>query len=203
MLPLLLFLFSIIHLAGRSVDTLIEVNNATQQTFRCYSVCLKQQPQDANLWYDLGLNLCHQVKVQSKDVGSSMAKSSSLNSQARKAFQCLQRAVTLAPSDPTFWNALGVVSASKPLCNYALAQHCFIKSIGCHGNNAMAWSNLGFVYLVNKEAVLAHKAFKNAQSIEPLFVSSWIGQVECCCYILSYHYHYHYHYHRYCTYYYY
>lgn len=143
---------------------------------RSYSICLKQHSEDPNLWYDLGLNLHHQVKVQSRDVGSSMAKSSSLNSLARKAFQCLQRAATITPSDPTFWNALGVVSVSEPLCNYALGQHCFIKSIGCHGNNARAWSNLGFVYLVNKEEMLAHEAFKNAQSIEPLFVSSWIGQ---------------------------
>ena len=61
--------------------------------------------------------------------------------------------------------------------NYALAQHSFIRSIQCEPNNVVAWSNLGFFYLERSQIELAHKAFKKAQSLEPSYVNSWIGQV--------------------------
>ncbi|ESO09800.1 hypothetical protein HELRODRAFT_194994 [Helobdella robusta] len=51
-------------------------------------------------------------------------------------------------------------------------------SLACsyYYQNAGAWSNLGFLYLINDKIELAHEAFKNAQSIEPSFANSWIGQ---------------------------
>ena len=60
---------------------------------------------------------------------------------------------------------------------YALAQHSFIRSIQCEPNNVEAWSNLGVFYLERSQIELAHKAFKTAQSLEPSYVNSWIGQV--------------------------
>nr|DBA23398.1 TPA: hypothetical protein GDO54_014314 [Pyxicephalus adspersus] len=60
--------------------------------------------------------------------------------------------------------------------NNALAQHAFIKSIQCQPNNAVAWTNLGALYLVNETIELSHQAFKVAQSLEPSYVRCWIGQ---------------------------
>jgi len=59
----------------------------------------------------------------------------------------------------------------------ALAQHCFIKSVELDASNAVGWCNLGFLYLKYKEALLAHKAFSKAQSVQPLYAYSWTGQV--------------------------
>ncbi|MBN3316771.1 TTC37 protein, partial [Atractosteus spatula] len=60
--------------------------------------------------------------------------------------------------------------------NLALAQHCFIKSVNVEANNVVAWTNLGVLYLKKENIELAHEAFKVAQSLEPLYVSCWIGQ---------------------------
>ncbi|PIO29705.1 hypothetical protein AB205_0213400, partial [Aquarana catesbeiana] len=79
-------------------------------------------------------------------------------------------------SNHQYWNALGVVCCSKGVNNNVLAQHAFIKSIQCQPNNAVAWTNLGALYLVNENIQLSHQAFKVAQSLEPSYVRCWIGQ---------------------------
>uniref|UniRef100_A0A8C3AUP9 SKI3 subunit of superkiller complex n=1 Tax=Cyclopterus lumpus TaxID=8103 RepID=A0A8C3AUP9_CYCLU len=93
-----------------------------------------------------------------------------------KAQQCLKKAIMMDSDNHSYWNALGVISMSKGLENFALAQHCFIKSIQVEPNNVVAWTNLGTLYLKNGNIELAHKAFKIAQSLEPLYVNCWIGQ---------------------------
>uniref|UniRef100_A0AAV2MSR5 Tetratricopeptide repeat domain 37 n=1 Tax=Knipowitschia caucasica TaxID=637954 RepID=A0AAV2MSR5_KNICA len=72
-------------------------------------------------------------------------------------------------------DALGC-SLCKGMENFALAQHCFIKSIQAEQNNVVAWTNLGALYLKKDNIELAHEAFKIAQSLEPLYVDCWIGQ---------------------------
>jgi hypothetical protein len=87
-----------------------------------------------------------------------------------KARDSMQKAVCLCSSSASIWNALGVVCSLSSkynkdrACNQllgplhlhvtdiadvALAQHCFIKSLQLNSTNAMAWSNLGVLYLIN------------------------------------------------------
>ena len=69
------------------------------------------------------------------------------------------------------------ILVSLAIDNKALAQHCFVKSIECDASNVTAYSNLGVLYLDHGDVKLAHEAFKVAQSLDPTYVESWIGQV--------------------------
>lgn len=89
---------------------------------------------------------------------------------------CLKKAVRLDSNNHLYWNALGVVSCYSGIGNYALAQHCFIKSIQSEQINAVAWTNLGVLYLANEKIEQAHEAFKMAQSLDPSYLICWIGQ---------------------------
>lgn len=134
---------------------------------RCYGMALKLRPEMSSLWHDLGVNYFTQTKVVEKVMSKSVAM---------KSLQALRKAVTLDPSCHQHWTALGVVAASKELSDPGLAQHCFIRSIEAESNNVVAWTNLGTLYLVNNHVKLAHEAFKVAQSLEPSYQYSWIGQ---------------------------
>lgn len=61
--------------------------------------------------------------------------------------------------------------------NYALAQHAFIKAVTVDHNSAVAWTNLGVLYLLLDNVKLANKAFSQGQRSDPNYVNSWIGQV--------------------------
>ncbi|XP_061584934.1 tetratricopeptide repeat protein 37 [Cololabis saira] len=140
---------------------------------RCYVRALKLMPEVPSLWYDLGLNYYHQATSLSCPTEGDQ-KSPSLDLE--KAQECLKKAIMMESGNHSYWNALGVISMNKGLENYTLAQHCFIKSIQVEPNNVVAWTNLGALYLKKDNIELAHEAFKIAQSLEPLYVSCWIGQ---------------------------
>ncbi|GAB1298393.1 Tetratricopeptide repeat domain 37 [Apodemus speciosus] len=89
---------------------------------------------------------------------------------------CLKKAVRLDSHNHSHWNALGVVACYRGVGNYALAQHCFIKSIQAEQINAAAWTNLGVLYLATENIEQAHEAFKMAQSLDPSYLLCWIGQ---------------------------
>lgn len=57
------------------------------------------------------------------------------------------------------------------------AQHCFIKSVKLENSSAVSWSNLGTLYLQHNHVQLANEAFQKAQSVDPKYSQSWIGQV--------------------------
>ena len=59
---------------------------------------------------------------------------------------------------------------------YALAQHAFIKAIELNQHSAVAWSNLGVLYLTLNDIKLANEAFSRAQCADPNFKNCWIGQ---------------------------
>ncbi|XP_036383792.1 tetratricopeptide repeat protein 37 [Megalops cyprinoides] len=137
----------------------------------CYGRALKLMPEAANLWYDLGLNYHHQSRRLIGQVEDGESRQ-----LLDKSVQCIKKAVMLDSSNHSYWNALGVVSVSKGIENFALAQHSFIKSVNLGTNNVTAWTNLGALYLKKENIELAHEAFKIAQSLEPLYVNCWIGQ---------------------------
>ncbi|XP_068167730.1 superkiller complex protein 3 [Antennarius striatus] len=139
---------------------------------RCYARALKLKSEVPSLWYDIGLNYYHQSTCPCPAVGDQNSPSLLLE----KAQQCLKKAIMMDSENYSYWNALGVISMSRGLENFALTQHCFIKSIQVEPNNVVAWTNLGTLYLKKDNIELAHKAFKIAQSLEPLYVNCWIGQ---------------------------
>ncbi|KAM7391819.1 hypothetical protein PAMP_022476 [Pampus punctatissimus] len=126
-----------------------------------------------SLWYDLGLNYYHQA---SRPCPTTEGDQNTPSLLLEKAQQCLKKAIMMDSENHSYWNSLGVISMSKGLENFALAQHCFIKSIQVESSNVVAWTNLGSLYLKKDNIELAHKAFKIAQSLEPLYVNCWIGQ---------------------------
>ncbi|XP_041957097.1 tetratricopeptide repeat protein 37 isoform X1 [Alosa sapidissima] len=138
---------------------------------RCYGQALKLMPEAASLWCDLGINYYRQCQKllplnQEQDIQTLLEKS----------LQCIKKAVMLDSANNSYWNALGVVAMATGVENFALAQHCFIKSVKVEPNNVVAWTNLGVLYLKKENIELAHEAFKVAQSLEPLYVNCWIGQ---------------------------
>uniref|UniRef100_A0A673MSF9 Tetratricopeptide repeat protein 37-like n=1 Tax=Sinocyclocheilus rhinocerous TaxID=307959 RepID=A0A673MSF9_9TELE len=138
---------------------------------RCFGRALKLMPEAPSLWCDLGLNYYHQSRLL-----SCLNPEEDQQPLLEKAIQCVKKAIMLDSANHTYWNALGVVSMAKGIENFALAQHCFIKSVKAESNNVVAWTNLGALYLKKGNIELSHEAFKIAQSLEPLYVNCWIGQ---------------------------
>ncbi|XP_066273178.1 tetratricopeptide repeat protein 37-like [Branchiostoma lanceolatum] len=135
---------------------------------RCYGRALRLAEDCSSLWHDLGLNYFYQAQEDSdKEAAKGLVE---------KATQALKKAITLESGKHKHWTALGVITASKEADNPELAQHAFIKSIQAEPNNVEAWTNLGALYLKFDQVELAHQAFKVAQSLNPSYVASWIGQ---------------------------
>ncbi|TKC49887.1 hypothetical protein EI555_015760, partial [Monodon monoceros] len=119
---------------------------------RCYGRALKLMS-TSNTWCDLGINYYRQAQ----HLAETGSKSNDLQELLEKSLHCLKKAVRLDSNNHLYWNALGVVSCYSGIRNYALAQHCFIKSI-------------------QSEQIQAHEAFKMAQSLDPSYLMCWIGQ---------------------------
>ncbi|XP_055938713.1 SKI3 subunit of superkiller complex protein-like [Argiope bruennichi] len=122
----------------------------------------------STLWHDLGVN-CHLQSMLATDRNEKV-------NFAKKAFICFQKAVSLCPGYEPHWTALGVIAVSEELEDWAFGQHALIKSLSLNKFNAETWTNLGVLYLEKENIELAHLAFKMAQSAEPTYPLSWIGQ---------------------------
>ncbi|XP_053151889.1 SKI3 subunit of superkiller complex protein [Hemicordylus capensis] len=138
---------------------------------RCYGRGLKLMS-SPNTWCDLGINYYHQAQHLTA-MGS---KKNEISELLEKSVQCLKKSVRLDSKNHFYWNALGVVASCKGIGNYALAQHSFIKSLQAEQINVVAWTNLGVLYLTSGNIEQAHEAFKVAQSLEPSYLTCWIGQ---------------------------
>ncbi|KAK7473574.1 hypothetical protein BaRGS_00035177 [Batillaria attramentaria] len=135
---------------------------------RCYGRALKILPNSAPLWHDLGISYLQQTRESSCSDERTVLMD--------KCLYALKKAVSLDPGNHMHWTALGVAATSPYVKNLPLAQHCFIKSIQSETNNAVAWTNLGTLYLQNDNIQLAHRAFNMAQSQDPEYVAGWVGQ---------------------------
>jgi superkiller protein 3 len=71
---------------------------------RCYATALKLRPTLASLWHDLGV--CYYFEAKSNEGIVAM-------DLTQKSLEILKKAVTLDQSSNIYWNALGVVAASK------------------------------------------------------------------------------------------
>jgi superkiller protein 3 len=89
------------------------------------------------------------------------------------AVRSFKRAIELEAGNSEFWNALGVVTSDL---NPRVAQHSFVRSLFLNERSAQAWTNLGALYLVQNDLILANEAFTRAQSSDPDFAHAWVGQ---------------------------
>ncbi|XP_061478349.1 superkiller complex protein 3 isoform X4 [Rhineura floridana] len=142
---------------------------------RCYGRGLKLMS-SPNTWCDLGINYYNQAQHLTA-MGSN---ENEIGELLEKSVQCLKKSVRLDSKNHLYWNVLGVVACckgtSQGVGNYSLAQHAFIKSIQAEQINVVAWTNLGALYLTTGNIEQAHEAFKVAQSLEPSYLTCWIGQ---------------------------
>ena len=109
---------------------------------RCFLRSLKIHDSDAGVWHNLALNYQAQRETAKEGGDPQKQRGDDLDS---KAVLAVKKAIALDPKGHSHWNLLGVLAFKTE--KYALAQHAFIKSTGAE-SNAMAWTNLGFLYLV-------------------------------------------------------
>ena len=99
---------------------------------------LQLDPDNGSLWHDLAS--CYHAMM--RDGGGTADKA-----EEAKCMSAIKKAISLEPSNHGHWNAMGVFAMSLSREDYALAQHCFLKSVQIE-NNAAAWTNLGVLYYI-------------------------------------------------------
>ncbi|KAK3822830.1 MAG: hypothetical protein J3Q66DRAFT_135448 [Benniella sp.] len=119
----------------------------------------------AQCWYDIALTYYyrHENALRSRADGGQWLGI---------AIRCLKASLQFEEENPLVWNALGVATLST---NAKISQHAFIKAMEYDPKNAVPWSNIGFLYLLNSELDLAAKAFTTAQTLDPSFAQAWTG----------------------------
>ncbi|XP_039257339.2 tetratricopeptide repeat protein 37-like isoform X1 [Styela clava] len=145
-------------------------NEILSLSTKFYCRAIQIQPDNGSLWHDLGLSYFRRAEESKRNARDNIGE------MADNAVNAMKKAITLESSNHLFWNSLGVIAASGFIKDPALAQHCFLTSIKHEQNNVEAWSNLATLYLSHDHIKQAHEAFKVAQSLEPSFVNSWVGQ---------------------------
>ncbi|TIA72935.1 hypothetical protein E3P91_01735 [Wallemia ichthyophaga] len=118
-------------------------------------------------WYDLAIVL------------EELSKQSSLKSEAdvkkdtsKLSIAAVRNALRSEPGNDDYWNALGNLVFES---DARLAQHSYIKAIEIDGRNPTYWTNLGFLYIAQKDAELAGYALKKSQTVDPDYVYAWVG----------------------------
>ncbi|KAF2641258.1 TPR-like protein [Massarina eburnea CBS 473.64] len=136
---------------------------------RAISSCAHDVHAQAVAWYNLGWTE-HRAHVCLEQEGTSDQK---LTTFLRAAMKCFKRAIELEAGNSEFWNALGVITTTL---NPKVAQHAFVRSLHLNERSVSAWTNLGTLYLLQSDQELAHQAFSRAQSTDPDYALSWVGE---------------------------
>ncbi|KAJ7755694.1 superkiller protein 3 [Mycena maculata] len=116
-------------------------------------------------WYDLGMALQCLATKQASAESRQLAES--------KAAECLAEAVREDPGNDLYWVALGDANF---LSRAKTAQHAYIKALEIDSKNALTWTNLGLLYLHEKDLELANQALFRAQTLDPECTTAWVGQ---------------------------
>ncbi|KAF9195193.1 Superkiller protein 3 [Haplosporangium sp. Z 11] len=126
----------------------------------------------AHYWYDIALSYYYRYE---NAIRKNRVPEAARHAQhwLGIAMRCLKASLQFEEENPMVWNALGVATLST---NAKVSQHAFIKSIEYDSKNAVPWSNLGFLYILNSELDLALKAFSMAQTLDPSLAQAWTGQ---------------------------
>ncbi|KAK3827007.1 MAG: hypothetical protein J3R72DRAFT_496527 [Linnemannia gamsii] len=128
--------------------------------------------QASHCWYDIALTYYYRYEnATRKNRTAEAAGRASL--WLSVAMRCLKASLQFEEESPMVWNALGVAALTS---NTKISQHAFIKAIEYDPKDAVPWSNLGFLYILNSELDLALKAFTTAQTLDPSFAQAWTGQ---------------------------
>ncbi|TID29838.1 hypothetical protein CANINC_001587 [Pichia inconspicua] len=88
------------------------------------------------------------------------------------SIKLLNKAISLEPDNPDYWNSLGVITVSK---NGRIAQHCFIKALSIESKSSLYWFNLGMLYVKYADFELANECFTKTQAISPSSSIPWTG----------------------------
>ncbi|KAF9908643.1 Superkiller protein 3 [Linnemannia zychae] len=128
--------------------------------------------QASHCWYDIALTYYYRYENATRKNRSAEAVGRA-NLWLSVAMRCLKASLQFEEESPMVWNALGVAALTS---NTKISQHAFIKAIEYDPKDAVPWSNLGFLYILNSELDLALKAFTTAQTLDPSFAQAWTGQ---------------------------
>lgn len=91
----------------------------------------------------------------------------------KAAVRSFKRAIELEAGNSEFWNALGVATSEL---NPKVAQHSFVRSLFLNERSSQTWTNLGTLYLLQNDFILANEALTRAQSSDPDHAHAWVGQ---------------------------
>ena len=133
---------------------------------RAVSCCAHDPHAQAVAWYNLGWTE-HRMGV--RNTNSIKGRHQYL----RTSVKCFKRAIELEAGNAEFWNALGIVTTQL---NPKVAQHSFVRSLHLNERSARTWTNLGVLYLLQKDEGLANAAFTRGQSTDPDYAHAWLGQ---------------------------
>lgn len=125
-------------------------------------VCRNHQSIAPAFWHDLAIVYHHLSLNANAD-------------EAMVAIKCCKVALKLEPTQYLYWNSLGVIAmlvADLP----KLAQYAFVKAMEFNNRSAVPWTNYGFLCLSLKDYELANQAFEMAHSLDPEWISAWVGQ---------------------------
>ncbi|RCI01717.1 Superkiller protein 3, partial [Rhizopus stolonifer] len=95
--------------------------------------------------------------------------------EAMMAIKCAKIALKLEPTQYMYWNTLGVIAMAVGDL-HKISQYGFIKAIEFNNRSAIPWTNYGFLCLTMKDYELANQAFEMAHSLDPEWISAWVGQ---------------------------
>ncbi|SLM37046.1 Tetratricopeptide-like helical domain [Lasallia pustulata] len=138
---------------------------------RAIHACANDSHAQAVAWYNLGWAEYRAHKGLNVDSKSTPKRKASKYSKA--SVQCFKRAIELEAGNSEFWNSLGVVTTHL---NPKVAQHALVRSLFLNDKSAKVWANLGTFYLLQNDFQLANDAFTRAQSTDPTYAHSWLGQ---------------------------
>lgn len=127
-------------------------------------LCKNHQAIAPAFWHDLAIIYYHLS-----------LNNNSKHEEATMAVKCAKVALKLEPTQYMYWNTLGVISmtvADLP----KMAQYAFVKAMEFNNRSAIPWSNYGFLCLSIKDYELANQSFEMAHSLDPEWISAWVGQ---------------------------
>nr|XP_029718671.1 tetratricopeptide repeat protein 37 isoform X2 [Aedes albopictus] len=151
-------------------QALLEGEKLYELASRSYSRAIKLNQEDSLLWYELASNQYRRALRFSFSQDDS-------RKLMQAALEAAKQSIKLEPTRWENWNLLGVICASKEINNLALAQHCFIEAVSLDNKSAaLAWGNLGVMYLLQGSISLANKSFGRAQQTDTTYMNAWIGQ---------------------------
>ncbi|RKP07497.1 hypothetical protein THASP1DRAFT_30681 [Thamnocephalis sphaerospora] len=166
--PLLRWTLQQLDIESNPVDSLtwsdaLSFNRTMLRLAAVAYACALRGWEDAELCCDLSWTLFRLHRLQSDTSDQCL----------RAAVDCTRAGLKHNANSALLWNALGVYTMrmAPKVC-----QHALIQAIRADDKDAMAWANLGHLYLRQGDLELAAQAFTSAQTIDPECIAAWTGR---------------------------